>query len=114
MATLSRPSLLLLDEHTATLDPKTAGTVLALSEMFATREDMATIMVTHNMEMALHYGNRLIMMHKGRIIVDLDEKKRCGLTVGDLVAAFQVASGEHFADDNVLLSAAASPTKPGT
>ena len=106
MATMSKPSLLLLDEHTATLDPKTARIVLELTEIIVTREKMTTIMVTHNMELALRYGNRLIMMHKGRIIVDLNHEQRCDLTIGDLVTAFEQASGEQFADDTVLLSTA--------
>ncbi len=104
MTTMSKPSLLLLDEHIATLDPKTARIVLELTEMIVQREKMTTMMVTHNMELALHYGNRLVMMHKGRIIVDLNQKQRANLTVNDLVAAFEQASGEHFADDNVLLN----------
>jgi putative ABC transport system ATP-binding protein len=106
MATMSKPSLLLLDEHTATLDPKTARIVLELTEMIVTRDKMTTIMVTHNMELALRYGNRLIMMHKGRIIVDLNHEQRRDLTVGDLVTAFERASGEQFTDDTVLLSTA--------
>ncbi len=108
MATMSKPSLLLLDEHTATLDPKTARIVLELTDMIITREKMTAIMVTHNMELALRYGNRLIMMHKGRIIVDLNHAQRCNLTVGNLVTAFERASGEQFADDSVLLSTAES------
>ncbi len=106
MATLSRPSLLLLDEHTATLDPKTARIVLELSEMIISHEKMTAMMVTHNMEVALRYGNRLMMMHKGRVIVDLDHAQRRNLAVSDLVAAFEQASGEHFADDTILLSGA--------
>ncbi len=112
MATMSRPSLLLLDEHTATLDPKTARIVLELSEMVVTREKMTTMMVTHNMEVALRYGNRLIMMHKGRIIVDLDHAQRRSLAVSDLVAAFERASGEHFTDDSILLSSADPNARP--
>jgi putative ABC transport system ATP-binding protein len=112
MATLSRPALLLLDEHTATLDPKTARIVLELSEMIVTREKMTTMMVTHNMEVALRYGNRLIMMHKGRIIVDLDHEQRQNLVVSDLVSAFERASGEHFADDSILLSTADPNARP--
>ncbi len=108
MATMSKPSLLLLDEHTATLDPKTARIVLELTDMIITREKMTAMMVTHNMELALRYGNRLIMMHKGRIIVDLNHEQRCNLTVGNLITAFERASGEQFADDSVLLSTAES------
>ena len=107
MATMSHPSLLLLDEHTATLDPKTARIVLELSAMIVSAEQMTTMMVTHNMEVALRYGNRLIMMHKGRIIVDMNHAQRQNLKVSDLVTAFERASGEHFADDSILLSTAA-------
>jgi putative ABC transport system ATP-binding protein len=112
MATISQPSLLLLDEHTATLDPKTARTVLELSEVIVQREKITTMMVTHNMEVALHYGNRLIMMHKGRVIVDLDHAQRKNFVVSDLVAAFERASGEQFADDSILLSTADPAARP--
>jgi len=103
MATISKPALLLLDEHVAILDPKTARIVLELSEMIVRQEKMTTIMVTHNMEPALHYGNRLIMMHKGRIVVDLNQEQRANLTVNNLIVAFERASGEKFADDTILL-----------
>lgn len=104
MATISKPVILLLDEHIATLDPKTAQTVLQLSDMIVKREKMTTIMITHNMETALHYGNRLIMMHKGRIIVDMHEADKKTLTINDLVTAFERAAGEQFKDDSILLS----------
>jgi len=104
MATISKPSLLLLDEHAATLDPKTARIVLELSDMIVQQEKVTTIMVTHNMEVALHHGNRLIMMHKGRIIVDVGEADKKMLTVSDLVTAFERAAGEEFNDDTILLS----------
>ena len=103
MATLSKPAILLLDEHIATLDPRTAQIVLDLTDMIVTREKMTTIMVTHNMELALRYGNRLIMMHKGRIVVDMNQEQRADLTIHDLIVAFERASGEEFVDDNVLL-----------
>lgn len=103
MATMSKPSLLLLDEHIATLDPKTARIVLELTEMIVRREKMTTMMVTHNMEIALRYGNRLVMMHKGRIIVDFNQEQKANLTVNNLVVAFERASGEQFADDSILL-----------
>ena len=103
MTTLSKPALLLLDEHVATLDPRTAQVVLDLTEMLVKREKMTTIMVTHNMELALRHGNRLIMMHKGRIVVDMNQEQKANLTVNDLVVAFERASGEEFADDNILL-----------
>jgi len=104
MATISRPAILLLDEHIATLDPKTAKTVLNLTNMIIQREKMTAMMVTHNMEIALKYGNRLVMMHKGKIVVDMDEKAKKSLTINDLVTAFERASGEQFKDDTILLS----------
>jgi putative ABC transport system ATP-binding protein len=103
MATISKPPLLLLDEHTANLDPKTAQIVLELTEMIVQQEKMTTMMVTHNMELALRYGNRLIMMHEGRIAVDLNQEQRAGLTINDLVAAFEQASGRRFIEDKTLL-----------
>ena len=104
MATISKPALLLLDEHTANLDPRTAQIVLDLTEMIVQREKMTTVMVTHNMELALRYGNRLIMMHEGRIIVDLNQERRAGLTINDLIAAFEKASGRIFDEDEALLT----------
>jgi len=89
MATISRPAILLLDEHIATLDPKTAQTVLELSDKIIRQEKMTTIMVTHNMEIALHHGNRLIMMHEGRIVVDMGETDKKVLAVSDLITAFE-------------------------
>ena len=103
MTTLSKPALLLLDEHVATLDPRTAQVVLDLTEMLVKREKMTTIMVTHNMELALRHGNRLIMMHKGRVVVDMNKEQKAHFTVNDLVVAFERASGEEFVDDSVLL-----------
>jgi len=103
MSTLSNPAILLLDEHIATLDPRTAQIVLDLTDMIVKREKMTAIMVTHNMEMALHHGNRLIMMHKGRIVVDMNQEQRADLSIQDLVVAFERASGEEFVDDSVLL-----------
>jgi len=104
MATISKPDILLLDEHVATLDPKTAETVLQLSDMIVRREKMTAIMVTHNMEIALRYGNRLTMMHRGKIVVDMGEVDKKTLTIGDLVTAFERAAGEEFKDDTILLS----------
>jgi len=103
MATISRPSLLLLDEHSANLDPRTAQIVLELTEMIVKREKITTLMVTHNMELALRYGNRLIMMHEGRIVVDLNHEQRTGLTINDLITAFERASGSKFNEDELLL-----------
>ena len=104
MATISKPSLLLLDEHIANLDPRTAQTVLELTDMIIEREKMTTMMVTHNMELALRYGNRLIMMHKGRIVVDIGRGEKANLTINDLVTAFERAAGEQLTDESILLS----------
>ena len=103
MATISKPALLLLDEHIANLDPRTAETVLQLTDMIIAREKMTTMMITHNMGLALRYGNRLIMMHKGRIIVDMGREEKQNLTVKDLVVAFERAAGEQLADESILL-----------
>jgi putative ABC transport system ATP-binding protein len=104
MATLKKPKLLLLDEHTAALDPKTAKKVLELTEAFVTRDHLTTFMVTHNMRDAIRYGNRLIMMNEGRIVYDVrgDEKKN--LEVSDLLKKFETVSGGGFANDRMLLS----------
>jgi putative ABC transport system ATP-binding protein len=104
MATISRPSLLLLDEHTAKLDPNTAGIVLNLTESIVANENITALMVTHNMEHALRYGNRLLMMHKGKLVVDLDSNQRQGIVVSDLLSAFEKASGEQLTDDSILLN----------
>jgi len=103
MATINNPSLLLLDEHIANLDPKTALTVLELTEMIVQREKITTMMITHNMELALRYGNRLVMMHEGKIVVDLNQEQRKGLTINDLISAFEQASGRGFIEDKILL-----------
>ncbi len=104
MAILIRPKLLLLDEHTAALDPKTAEKVLQLSEKFINEGKLTTLMVTHNMRHAIKHGNRLIMMHDGRIILDIKGEEKQKLTVEGLMKRFGKASGEEFADDRVLLS----------
>ena len=103
MATLRKPKLLLLDEHTAALDPRTAAKVLELSKQIVEENHLMTLMVTHNMRDAIQYGNRLIMMNEGRVILDIagEEKKR--LTVEMLMDAFAKASGEAFANDRILL-----------
>ena len=102
MATLKKPKLLLLDEHTAALDPKTAAKVLELTDRLVTTQKLTTLMITHNMRDALRYGNRLVMMHAGRIVVDVkgDEKKH--LTVPDLLALFEKGAGE--VSDAMMLS----------
>ena len=104
MATLKKPKLLLLDEHTAALDPKTAKKVLDLTEEIVNENKLTALMVTHNMKDAIRLGNRLIMMHEGRIIYDVrgEEKKR--LEVNDLLKKFEQASGGEFANDRMLLS----------
>ena len=112
MATISKPALLLLDEHTAKLDPNTAGIVLKLTEDIVTRDNTTTIMITHNMDHALKYGNRLIMMHKGRIVVDLNYEQRRHTSVPDLLLAFEKAAGEQMTDDSILLSSAETPEEP--
>ena len=104
MATLTEPKLLLLDEHTAALDPKTAAKVLDLTEKIVSEHKLTTLMVTHNMNDAIRMGNRLIMMHEGSIIYDVagDEKK--SLTVKDLLQKFEEVSGGELANDRMLLS----------
>ena len=104
MATLKKPKLLLLDEHTAALDPHTAAKVLTLSEQIVTENKIMTLMVTHNMRDAIRYGNRLIMMNEGRIILDIAGEKKKNLTIEMLMDAFAQASGETFANDRILLS----------
>ena len=104
MATLKKPSLLLLDEHTAALDPKTAKKVLDLTEKIVARDNLTTLMVTHNMKDAIHIGNRLIMMNDGRVIYDVSGEEKKNLKVADLLAKFEEVSGEDFANDRMLLS----------
>ncbi len=104
MATMSRPALLLLDEHVANLDPKTAQTVLNLTEMVIQGGKLTALMITHNMEIALRYGNRLIMMHRGKIIVDLGKEDKQRLTMNGLVTAFEQAAKERLAEEAMLLS----------
>lgn len=104
MATLQKPKLLLLDEHTAALDPKTAAKVLELSEKIVEENHLTALMVTHNMKDAIRYGNRLIMMHEGHVIFDVSGEEKKKLTVEELVEKFSTASGEEFANDRALLS----------
>jgi putative tryptophan/tyrosine transport system ATP-binding protein len=104
MATLKKPKLLLLDEHTAALDPKTAKKVLELTETIITRDHLTTFMVTHNMRDAIRYGNRLIMMNEGRIVYDVKGEEKKNLQVSDLLKKFEIVSGEGFANDRMLLS----------
>ena len=104
MATLQQPKLLLLDEHTAALDPKTAAKVLEATPRIVERSGLTTLMITHNMRDAIAYGNRLIMMYDGRIVVDVSGEEKKNLTVEQLLGLFSKASGSDEANDKLLLS----------
>ena len=104
MATLKKPKLLLLDEHTAALDPKTARKVLDLTEQIVNRDHLTTIMITHNMSDALRVGNRLIMMNNGKIVLDVSGEEKARLTTADLLEKFKISAGEELANDRILLS----------
>lgn len=104
MATIKEPKILLLDEHTAALDPKTAAKVLSITEKIVKERNLTTVMITHNMRDAIRYGNRLIMMHEGRIIVDVSGEEKQKLTVEQLIGLFSKASGDEFSSDRTLLS----------
>ena len=104
MASLKQPKLLLLDEHTAALDPKTAAKVLALSDQIVQENRLTTLMITHNMKDAIAHGNRLIMMDAGRVVVDISGEEKKKLTVPDLLALVSSASGSTEANDKLLLS----------
>ncbi len=103
MATLKKPKLLLLDEHTAALDPKTAAKVLELSDKIIAENNLTAMMVTHNMRDAIIHGNRLIMMNEGQIILDIRGAEKKKLSVEDLLQKFEEVSGEEFANDKALL-----------
>ena len=103
MATLVRPEILLLDEHTAALAPKTAQQILDLSARLVGEQGLTALLVTHNMRQALSLGNRLIMLHQGRIILDLKGREKENLTVKDLLAQFYKSQGEELANDSLLL-----------
>ena len=104
MATLKKPKLLLLDEHTAALDPKTAAKVLTLSEKIVEENHLTTLMITHNMKDAIKYGNRLIMMYEGHVIYDVRGEEKKNLQVSDLLQRFEQVSDGEFANDRMLLS----------
>ncbi|MEY8352248.1 ABC transporter ATP-binding protein [Lachnospiraceae bacterium 54-53] len=104
MATLQKPKLLLLDEHTAALDPKTAKKVLEITQEIVTEQNLTTLMITHNMKDAIQIGNRLVMMHEGRIIYDVSGEEKKKLEVEDLLKKFEAASGEEFANDRMILA----------
>ncbi len=104
MATMARPKLLLLDEHTASLDPAIARKVLYLTRKFVSEEKLTTIMITHNMKAALEYGSRTIMMHEGEIILDLAGEERAEMTVEQLIKYFESRSGTRLDNDRLLLA----------
>lgn len=104
MATLKQPKLLLLDEHTAALDPKTARKVLELTQEIVNNQHLTALMVTHNMKDAIQIGNRLVMMHEGQIIYDVAGEEKKSLRVEDLLHKFEEASGEEFANDRMMLA----------
>lgn len=103
MAAARKPKLLLLDEHTAALDPKTAAKVLEISDKIIAEHGLTAMMVTHNMKDAIAHGNRLIMMHEGKIIYDVSGEEKKRLHVSDLLAKFEEASGDEFANDRMML-----------
>ena len=104
MATLQKPKLLLLDEHTAALDPKTAAKVLDVTQRIVERDNLTTLMITHNMRDAIAYGNRLIMMYDGVVLLDVSGEEKKNLTVEQLLELFSKASGSNEASDKMLLS----------
>lgn len=104
MASIKKPKLLLLDEHTAALDPKTAAKVLEISDKIIAENHLTAMMVTHNMKDAIVHGNRLIMMHAGKVILNISGEEKKKLTVEDLLHQFEKVSGEEFANDKALLS----------
>lgn len=104
MASIKNPKLLLLDEHTAALDPKTAAKVLEISDKIIAENHLTAMMVTHNMKDAIVHGNRLIMMHEGKVILNISGEEKKKLTVEDLLHQFEKVSGEEFANDKALLS----------
>lgn len=103
MATFTQPQILLLDEHTGALDPSRAELITELTETLVREMRLTTLMVTHNMEQAIRLGNRLIMMDKGRIILDVSEERKRTLTVPELLGEFERISGKKMADDRVVL-----------
>ena len=104
MATLVAPKILMLDEHTAALDPGTADKVLALTRQIVERDHITTLMVTHNMNQALEMGNRTLMMDSGRIVLDVSGEERAGMTVSDLLERFRAGVGKELDNDRILLS----------
>ena len=103
MAALQHPKLLLLDEHTAALDPKTAAKVLELSDKIIEENQLTALMVTHNMKDAIAHGNRLIMMHESRVVYDVEGEEKKKLQVSDLLAKFEEVSGDELSNDRMML-----------
>ena len=103
MATLQKPKVLLLDEHTAALDPKTAAKVLATTDRIVNKDHLTTLMITHNMKDTIAHGNRLVMMNEGQIVLDIRGEEKKHLTVEDLLHQFEKVSGQEFASDKALL-----------
>lgn len=104
MATIKKPKLLLLDEHTAALDPKTAAKVLEITDKIVNANKLTTLMITHNMKDAIEHGNRLIMLHAGKIIIDVSGEEKSKLTVESLLEMFNTVSGSVFANDRAILN----------
>ena len=104
MATMTPIDFLILDEHTAALDPKTAEIIMELTDQVVKEKKVTTIMVTHNLRYAVEYGNRLIMMHEGRVIYDVSGEEKKNLKVSDLLAKFEEVSGGEFANDRMMLA----------
>lgn len=104
MATIQKPKLLLLDEHTAALDPKTAAKVMDLTQRLVNEHKLTALMITHNMRDAINFGNRLIMLHEGRVILDIAGEEKKKLTVPNLLEMFTKASGDEFDSDKAILS----------
>ncbi len=102
MATFTKPQILLLDEHTAALDPARAELITSMTERLVNELQLTTLMVTHNMEQAIRLGNRLIMMDKGRIILDFNEEEKKNLTINKLLEEFEKISGHKLADDKIV------------
>ena len=104
MAAMNKPKLLMLDEHTAALDPKTAAKVLEITDKIVTENHLTTLMITHNMKDAIAHGNRLIMLQDGKVVVDVEGEEKKKLTVDDLLKLFNQASGREFASDRAILA----------
>ena len=103
MASLVKPKVLLLDEHTAALDPKTSDMVMDLTKKIVEKDKLTALMITHNMENAIEYGNRLVMLHQGRIVVDVKGEEKANLTVQNLLDLFHKNSGQALVDDEMML-----------